>query len=207
MRVNSQYHFARSIISLAVSLRSQCHFWLVKALSVSRVIIRLRQDLRVRSCKYFYFLLLISVFLLINCCGYSTRSLLPGYMHKVHVKIFENQTYKTGLDEIATESTIEAFRKNSNLKIVSEDQADIVVNGKVTGFSKEPYVYTGALNVSQYKITIKFSVICLDQVKNTIFWQGDVSDWATYTDDEDAGIKDAIKKTAERLVTIILTNW
>lgn len=160
-----------------------------------------------RYCKIFFFLPIISYFLISNCCGYSTRSLLPGYIHKVHIKIFENQTYKTGLGEIATESTIEAFRKNSNLKIVSEDQADIVISGKVTGFSKEPYVYTGALNVSQYKVTIRFSIVCLDQVKNTIFWQGDVSEWATYTTDEDAGTRDAIKKTAERLVTMILTNW
>ncbi len=160
-----------------------------------------------KNIKIIYLLIFISCILFSNCCGYSTRSLLPGYINKVHIKIFENQTYKTGLDEIATESTIESFRKNSNLKITSEDRADIVIIGKVTGFSKEPYVYTGALNVSQYKITIRFSVICLDQVKNTIFWQGDVSDWATYTDDEDAGIREAIKKTAERLVTVILTNW
>ncbi len=160
-----------------------------------------------RYYRIFSFLLLTSYFLISNCCGYSTRSLLPGYIHRIHIKIFENQTYKTGLDEIATESTIEAFRKNSNLKIVSEDQADIVINGKVTGFSKEPYVYTGALNVSQYKITIRFSVTCFDQVKNTIFWQGDISDWATYTTDEDTGIREAIKKTADRLVTAIITNW
>jgi len=153
------------------------------------------------------YLVIILSLLILNCCGYSTRSLLPGYIHKVHIKIFENQTYKTGLDEIATDLTIEAFRKNSNLKIVSENQADIVINGKVSGFSKEPYVYTGALNVSQYKITIKFSVICFDQVKNTIFWQGDVSEWAVYSTDEEEGIREATKRTAERLVTLILTNW
>ncbi|MEO0184224.1 MAG: LPS assembly lipoprotein LptE [candidate division WOR-3 bacterium] len=162
----------------------------------------------IRLANLSYCLLLTAYYLLISgCCGYSTRSLLPGYIKKVHVKIFENQTYKAGLNEIATEATIEAFRNNSSLKIVSEDQADIVVNGKITGFSKEPYVYTGALNVTQYKISVKFSVTCLDRIKNTIFWQGDVSDWSIYTTDEDASIKEAIKRTAERLVTTILTNW
>lgn len=155
----------------------------------------------------FYLLLTISYTLISGCCGYSTRSLLPGYIKKVHIKIFENQTFKPGLDEIATQITIEAFRNNSNLKIVSEDQADIVVSGKITGFSKDPYVYTGALEVSQYKVTIKFSVICFDQVKNTIYWQGDISDWAIYTTDEDTSIKEAMKRVAERLVTNILTNW
>ena len=152
------------------------------------------------------YLTIIIILIILNCCGYSTRSLLPGYISKVHIKIFENQTYKTGLDEIATNLTIEAFRKNSNLKIVGEDQADIVINGKVTGFSKEPYIYTGALNISQYKVTIRFSAICFDQVKNTIFWQGDVSEWAVDKDEEE-GIREATKRAAERLVTVILTNW
>ncbi len=159
--------------------------------------------------KMEYRLLLLTTYylLLSGCCGYSTRSLLPGYIQRVHIKIFENQTYKPGLDEIATQLTIEAFRKNSNLRITSEEQADIIITGKVSGFSKDPYVYTGALNVSQYKITVKFSVVCLDRVKNSIFWEGDVSDWAIYTNDEDKSIREAIGKTAERLVTTILTNW
>lgn len=154
-----------------------------------------------------YLSIVICHLLMDGCCGYSTISLLPGYVKKVHIKIFENQTLKPGLDEIATQATIDAFRNNSNLIIVSEDQADIVISGKVTGFSKDPYVYTGALNVSQYKITIKFSVTCFDQVKNTIFWQGDISDWAIYNTDEYLSIKEATKRTAERFVTTILTNW
>ncbi|MEO0142342.1 MAG: LPS assembly lipoprotein LptE [candidate division WOR-3 bacterium] len=157
--------------------------------------------------RTFYFLFVTSCSIFLNCCGYSTRSLLPGYIQKVHIKIFENQTFKAGLDEIATQATIEAFRKNSSLKITGEDQADIVITGKVSSFSKDPYVYTGALDVSQYKITVKFSVVCLDRVKNIVFWEGDVSDWAIYTTDEDKSIKEAIEKTAERLVTTILTNW
>ncbi len=150
---------------------------------------------------------LTSFILLPGCCGYSTRSLLPGYISKIHIKVFENQTYKTGLDELATSATIEAFIIGSNLRIVDESQADIVIEGKVTGYSKEPYVYTGALNVSQYKITIKFTVTCFDQVKNSTFWQGEVSDWAIYTTDEEKSTKEAITKAAQRLVTAILTNW
>ncbi len=160
------------------------------------------------ACRFISVIVCLVIFILLpGCCGYSTRSLLPGYISKVHIKVFENQTYKTGLDELATSATIEAFRSGSNLRIVDESQADILIEGKVTGYSKDPYVYTGALNVSQYKITIKFTVTCFDQVKNSIFWQGEVSDWAIYTTDEEKGIREAITKTAQRLVTAILTNW
>lgn len=160
-----------------------------------------------RYLPFYYLLFTIYYIIISGCCGYSTRSLLPGYIKKVHIKIFENKTYRAGLDELATRATIDAFRKNSGLRIVSEEQADIVISGNVSGFSKEPYVYTEALSVSQYKITIKFTVACFDQIKNNIFWQGDISDWSIYTTDEDKGIQEAIDKTAQRLVTAILTNW
>lgn len=154
-----------------------------------------------------YCLIPISYCLQSGCCGYSTRSLLPGYIKKIHIKIFDNQTIKTGLDETATQATIDAFRSGSGLRIVDEKQADIIIEGTVSDYNKEPYVYTGALNITQYKITVKFSVRCIDQIKNSVFWEGDVAEWATYTTNEDDGIKAAIQKTAEKLVTTILTNW
>ena len=147
------------------------------------------------------------ILLQMSCCGYSTRSLLPGYMEKLHIKIFENQTVKVGLDERTTNAVIEAFRSGSNLRIVDENSADIVIEGKVTGFSKDPYTYTADQTILQYKITVKFTIRSIDRQKNEVFWEGDVSDWATYDTDEEKGIDEAIKKTAEKLVTTILTNW
>ncbi len=145
--------------------------------------------------------------LTLSSCGYSTRSLLPGYMQKVHIKIFENNTVKIGLDELATNAVIDAFRSGSSLRIVDENSADIVIEGKVTGYAKEPFTYTANQVITDYKITVKFSVRCIDKVKNEVFWEGDISEWATYSPNEEEGMNEAMKKTAERLVTTILTNW
>ena len=151
-----------------------------------------------------WFLMLISH---ISCCGYSTRSLLPGYIQKVHIKIFNNKTIKIGLDELATNAVIEAFLSGSSLRIVDEKSADIVIEGDVSDYSKEPLTYTAGQTVLEYKITVKFSVRCIDQTRNDVFWEGDISDWATFTTNEEEAITRAIKNTAERLVTTILTNW
>jgi hypothetical protein len=145
----------------------------------------------------------------ISCCGYSTRSLLPGYMQNVYIKLFENRTLKPQLDEWATQSVITAFASGSNLRIVDEKNADIVVEGTVTGYAKNPYTYTSNQNILEYKIDVTFSIRCVDVVKNEVFWEGNVSDWATYapSGNEDEAILEAIKKTAEKLVTTLLTNW
>jgi hypothetical protein len=149
----------------------------------------------------------MTLLLFVSCCGYSTRSLLPDYIQKIHIKIFENRTVKVGLDELATNSVIEAFRSGSNLRIVDEKSADIIIEGTVSRFSKDPYTYTSDQTIIDYKITIKFTIRCIDRIKNEIFWEGDVSEWAIYSTNEDEGINEAMEKTAERLVTTILTNW
>jgi len=157
--------------------------------------------------SFFCLLLTAYCLLLSNCCGYSTRSLLPGHMRKLNVKLFENATVKTGLDELATQAVTEAFRTGSGLKLTDEKQADIVIEGRVANYVKEPYVYTGALSITQYKVTVTFSARCVDQVNNTVFWEGEVADWTLFTSDENQGIAEAMKKTAQKLVTTILTNW
>ena len=189
----TQDHFIRSRRTTRCSERSD---------TASSAILRAQ-----RYCELFCFLLLTSYFLLAGGCGYSTRSLSPGYIQKVHVKIFENNTVKIGLDELATNAVIDAFLSGSSLKMVDENNADIVVEGRVSGYSKEPFTYTANQAIIEYKITVKFSVRCIDKVKNEVFWEGDMSDWATYSSNEEEGLNEAMKKTAERLVTTILTNW
>lgn len=155
------------------------------------------------------FCLLSFAFLLISDCGYSTKSLLPGYMRKVHIALFQNRTLKPGIDEVATESTIEAFRSGSNLVISDLTSADIVIEGEVIGYARDPHTYTSDQTIIDYKITVKFSARCVDKVKNEVFWEGTVSDWSTYApdEDEDEAIDRATRKTADNLVNAILTNW
>lgn len=142
-----------------------------------------------------------------SCCGYSTRSLLPNYMKTVHVKLFENNTLKAGLDEVATNNVVDAVKSGSGLRLTNESSADIVIEGGVSGYSKDPYTYTSAQEVIEYKLTVKFTARCIDQVRNEIFWEGSVSDFVTYQSNEEQAIIDASKKTAEKLVNTILTNW
>jgi hypothetical protein len=132
---------------------------------------------------------------------------MPEYLQRIHIDLFENRTLKPGLDELATNAVIEAFRSGSNLRIVDESGADLILEGGVSGYTKNPHTYTSDQTILEYKITIKYSVRCVDKVRNEVFWEGDVSDWALYDTDEDQAIREAAKKTAERLVTNILTNW
>lgn len=143
----------------------------------------------------------------VSCCGYSTRSLLPEYLQKMYIGLFQNRTLKAGLDELATNAVIEAFRSGSNLRIVDEASADLVLEGTVSSYSRDPHTYTADQTILEYRITVRYSVRCVDKVRNEVFWEGDVSDWALYDVDEDQGVREAAQKAAERLVASILTKW
>jgi hypothetical protein len=156
---------------------------------------------------FYFFLVLGSCLFTIKCCGYSTRSLLPSHFEKVHIKLFENRTLKPGLDELATNAVTDAFRGGSGLRISDENSADLTIEGKVSGYSKDPHTYTSDQMITEYKITVKYSVRCLDRIKNEVFWEGTISDWAAFSTDEEAAIEEAVKKTADKLVDAILTNW
>lgn len=157
--------------------------------------------------RYLVMASLALTWLVLSCCGYSTRSLMPDYLKRIHIDFFENRTLKAGLDEVATNAVIEAFRSGSSLRIVDEGSADLVLEGGVSGYSKSPHTYTSDQTILEYKITIRYSVRCVDKARNEVFWEGDVSDWALYDTDEEQSIREAAKKAAERLVTNILTNW
>lgn len=157
--------------------------------------------------RYYMTLLCLFCGLTLSCCGYSTRSLMPEYMQSIYIGLFQNRTLKTGIDEVATNAVVEAFRSGSKLRIVDESGADLILEGSVTGYSKDPHTYTSDQTILEYKITITYSARCVDRVRNEIFWEGDVSDWALYTADEEQSIREAAKKAAEGLVTSILTNW
>ena len=143
----------------------------------------------------------------VSCCGYSTRSLLPAHFEKVHIRLFENRTLKPGLDELATNSVTDAFRSGSGLHITDENSADLIIEGKVSGYSKTPHTYTSDQTVTEYKITVTYSVRCLDRIKNDTFWEGSISEWAAFSTDEEAAIEQAAEKAADKLVETILTNW
>ena len=157
--------------------------------------------------RYLMIHILVLSLVVLSCCGYSTRSLMPDYIQKIHVDLFANRTLKAGLDELATNSVIEAFRSGSNLRIVDEVSADLVLEGSVSGYSKSPHTYTSDQTILEYKIAIRFSVRCVDKARNEVFWEGDVSDWALYDTDEDLAVVEAARKTAERLVINVLTSW
>ncbi len=145
----------------------------------------------------------------LSCCGYSTKSLLPSHFKNIYIEIFENRTIKIGLGEEMTREIIKQLTADGSLRVSGESKAQLKITGQISYFNKEPYVYSGNQTIDKYRISLRCNVQCIDLVKNEVYWEGEVSDWALIeqNQDESIGISEAMTKVAKETVRRILTNW
>ncbi|MBN1900801.1 hypothetical protein JW926_05675 [Candidatus Sumerlaeota bacterium] len=69
-------------------------------------------------------------------CQISSRvRTLPEEIESVHVPMYINVTYKPGIEELATRSTVEAFLADGRLEAVSPELADVIVQGVIMDFT------------------------------------------------------------------------
>ncbi len=153
---------------------------------------------------------LISFLLLLRCCGYLTRLLLRSDIKKVAIPLAENKTLKIGLEEILTDSLINAYRQDRRLEVVSLEDADIIVNCEITNYSKTPFSYDAAQNISLWKVVVDAKVRCEERLKATTLWERDFSAFGTYdpnSEAEEIGINRAIGKLSRDILSRTFSQW
>jgi hypothetical protein len=150
------------------------------------------------------------IFFLLNCCGYSTSALIAPHLKTIAIPLVENQTIRPGLGEALTEQLINDFNKDRHLRVTNIENANVVLEFRVTGYNKTPQSYDAEQNVYAYQIMIDGSGKCEDKVKSEIIWEEPVSAWITFdpnSETEDKGIEKAIEKLSLEILRKTLTSW
>jgi len=146
---------------------------------------------------------------LISCLGYSTKSLLPSYFKTIYINDVKNLTTKPLIENTMKEEVIRAFTKDGSLQVSSDRNSDMSMEIEIKEYKKSPQEYDASQTVYRWRIKITVHVLCTDQVKNRVFWEGDVSFWEDMgrTEEEEETIEKICKKIAEDIVTKTITNW
>jgi hypothetical protein len=72
------------------------------------------------------------VFLLSGCAGYSNTSLYPKDVSTVYVEMFDNQSFRRGIEFELTDALAKRIESQTPYKIVSNrDKADTVISGHI----------------------------------------------------------------------------
>ncbi len=151
-----------------------------------------------------------TMLVLLNCCGYSARSLLPPHLHTIAVPPVENSTTRPGLGDELTELLTTAFNKDRNLRVSTLENADLAATVNITSYSRTAAVYEEDQTILTYEIAVSARVEAEDQVRGESFFTAAVSERVNYDPDaetEEQAATRALEKLADEIVRRIITTW
>ncbi len=108
---------------------------------------------------------------LIAGCGYSTRSSLDPKYQTVFVSAFQNESREYDLAGPLTNALIRKFLNDGRLKVVSRENADLLVEGTVVNYALRGFTYDQHDNVTQYLCAITGSARVTDAKTGAVLWE------------------------------------
>jgi hypothetical protein len=122
--------------------------------------------------------------------------------------------YRPTLETDITQSVINKFLFDGNLRPVKEDAADLVLKGELVEFRRDPLSYSDSDTVTEYRLNIVVNISLWDKKENKLVWSennftGDSSYFTTGSNakSEDTAVTDAITDLARRIVERTVEQW
>lgn len=148
-------------------------------------------------------------------CGYSTTSRTAKDIKSIHVPFFENETAEPNLEISVTERVIDNLVADNTLKVVSEDAADAILDGRIVEFKNQPFSFNQDLNAQEYIVVIKVVATLFSRRTNEAIWQdrsfqGDgsyfiesVGEGRTF----DEAVNESLREITERILNLTVKDW
>lgn len=145
-------------------------------------------------------------------CGYTSKSLLPQNVNSVYVSIFDNKTFRRGLEFDLTNAIKNEVLFKTRLKLADKDHADSALYGKIRDVRGHVLIENPDAQVVETAVTIfvEFSWVDLRTGrpivnKLGVTQQGEFK--ATRQEDEKFAEDKAFVDLAERIVNLMEEAW
>lgn len=161
-------------------------------------------------------LLVALLALLQSGCLYTFRAGtgFPSYIRTLAVIPFDNETTRFELTQEIHEQLLRELPRALGIRPGSEENADAVVRGVITGYNLTAPGYSGGagdrVEVGLRQVSVMVAVEIIDLVANEILWdsrsvsgRGDFLD----SDIEDVGRQEAIVALVRQIVDGAQSNW
>jgi len=173
-------------------------------------------------------IIFILIFSFLSGCGYTTRSMMDPNIRTIYIKPFENsidfgaedstyrklRTYFPRMEIDITNAVIDRYIFDGNLKVVKEEDADIILNGELIEYRRDVLRYDEGENVEEYRLYIIVNISLWNVEEEKATWTEDgFTGETTYfvrgsqAKSESTAIKDGITDLARRIVERTVENW
>lgn len=166
--------------------------------------------------------LLIGVWLCsFSACGYTRHTVLPRGIKTIYVDTFKNKipidrlyAYEPGVEIKITNAIIRRLHVDGNLKVVSKDKADAVLEGKLISLDQEGTRFTSLERIEEFRLYIVVELRLVDRKTGDILWEeknftGDESYFVTgpRAVSRTLAFDKAIERLARNAVDRIVEDW
>jgi hypothetical protein len=103
--------------------------------------------------KRWTLLLLIAVALCTGCPGYSTRTVFRRDIRTIYVEVFDNRTFRRGLEVPLTRAIVAEIKLRTPLAFAPRDEADSILSGELEEFRESSLVKTETDRVLLDRVT------------------------------------------------------
>lgn len=145
-------------------------------------------------------------------CGYTSKSLLPQNVNSVYVPIFDNKTFRRGLEFDLTNAIKNEILFKTRLKLADKDHADSALYGKIRDVRGHVLIENPDAQVVETAVTIfvEFSWVDLRTGRTIVNKMGVTQQGefkATRQEDEKFAEDKAFVDLAERIVNLMEEAW
>ena len=118
-------------------------------------------------------LLLVSITVLLSTtgCGYTTKSSLDPQYQTIAVNAFLNNSKEYDLQAPITNAVIRKFMADGRLRVVPEDQADLILEGVIRNYSLKGLSFDRKDAVTQFICVVSAGVRVKEAKTGKVLWQ------------------------------------
>ncbi len=151
-------------------------------------------------------------------CSYSpSPAQFPTHLNTIAVPILRNETTEPNIEQEVTQAIVDRFVRDNKLRVVSEDQADLVISGAVSRYTNSVFGFNAREKAEEYQVAIVVRLTARDRVKNREMWRDDnlvrttnyfvVAPEGQVPQDQYTSRKDAIEKIADAVLNKTVEGW
>ena len=103
------------------------------------------------------------LFALISGCGYTTKSLISRKINSIYIPIFENSTFRRGLEFDLTKAVKDEIMSKTKLRIAQKDNSDTILTGEITKVTETMLSSDLADNIVESRVSIYVNIKLVDR--------------------------------------------
>jgi hypothetical protein len=146
------------------------------------------------------------VFVLVSGCGYSQKSLISRKINSIYIPIFDNDTFRRGLEFDLTKAVKDEIMSRTSLRIVQKDSADTILLGRIAHV-EESALSQSSDNIVEGRVRIHADITLSDRrTERVLISRGDLNGAAEYLVKRGENVQSATEEGIANLAKIIVNN-